>query len=433
MLKDEELTVLLEKAQTKLQEAALKTASIEVDLARLKERNRKSAGEAVAASLAGSSSGTGVNSGDDGTGSISNRSVEELLDHRRLQHQQRNEEQKGAADASNTPTNTTTPTATVPARKRKRSAQIASNKSARGWQQTPNRKWHRGYFVDAEGSTPQPNNDVARRVQWLRDVATSLPSDILTYHHGNGGNEETANEGSTDDGGDVVRSPHQRKTKKPKQKPALRRGNPLTATERASVRVAFVESGGYPDWSRIIASGESAGMGGKKATAWDCFRYVQKEPSSLLLAASAHADAAPGTNTTAVARSSTTNSFLPSQPWGSDEDAALLTAVMSLGPQFVLSRDTVSSLARELFADRSVKQIKKRANESLVNPNYRSPAVRWTDEEERMLVLMMRAYGHCPSPLVKVFGHFSNVASKSIAEKWSRLQGHNSKGQGKSR
>ena len=386
-----------------------------------KERNRRAAGEAVAASLPATSGGDG------GTGSISNRRVEELLDQRRLRLRQH---QKVAADAATTSTckSTINPTATAttptaPGRKRKRSTGI---KSARGWQQTPNRKWHRRYFVDAEGSTPQPNNDVARRAQWLRDVASSLPPDTLSYHHGSGGKEETGNGEEADDGDDdVVAIPQQqqRKTnaKKPKQKAASRRGNPLTAAERATVRAAFVESEGYPDWSRIIASDESAIAGVKKATAWDCFRYVQKEASSLLLDGGAS-----GTNARAVARSSTSNSSLPSQPWGSDEDAALLTAVMSLGPQFTLSRDSVSGLARELFADRSVKQIKKRANESLVNPNYRSPAVRWTDEEERMLVLMMRAYGHCPSPLVKAFGHFPNVASKSISEKWSRLQGHSS-------
>ena len=155
-----------------------------------KERNRRAAGEAVAASLAATGGG-----GDGGTGSISNRRVEGLLDQRRLRLQQH---QKVTADAATNstcksttnPTATATSTPTAPGRKRKRSASI---KSARGWQQMPNRKWHRRYFVDAEGSTPQPNNDVARRAQWLRDVASSLPSDTLSYHHGSGGKEETDN------------------------------------------------------------------------------------------------------------------------------------------------------------------------------------------------------------------------------------------------
>ena len=411
-----------------------------VKLSRLKERNRKSARE-VAASLAAAAAGNGIRDSGVGGGSISNRRVEELLDERHLQQlhatASRSRLDLGATHAAPPPP----ATSSTGVRKRKRSAQTARSKSARSWQQTPNRKWHRAYFVDAEGSTPQPNNDVARRAEWLRDVTSSLPSDILNYICRNNGEEAVGGNGvdvSESEGGtrSIDTSPLQ-KQKKKKQKAAPRLGNPLTAEERASIRATFVESGGHPDWSRIIASGESAATCvGNKATAWDCFRYIQKEASSLLLmaspaplrAAGAPSDyAAPATNTVAAVASgarlaASKTSSLPSQPWGSDVDAILLTAVMSLGPQFNLSRDTVSNLARKLFGDRSVKQIKKRANESLVNPNYRSTAVRWTDEEERMLVLLMRAYGNCPSPLVKVFGHFPNVASKSVAEKWLRLQ-----------
>lgn len=453
-------------------------------LTKLKEHNRTSARE-IACSIATATAaivtaGDDVQSDDAGITEVtSNQRVKELLD-RRQQRQLRQQQQRRdaatpgpsglsrtAAPAAPPPPHpaATSSTATGVRVNRKRPVETVSSKSTRAWQQNPNRKWHRTYFVDAEGSTPQPNNDVARRAEWLEDVTSSLPPDILIYTcciH----NEETANDGSRIDesaqegkcaigkakrktgaeGGDTdIRSTNssslqqQKQTRKKKLKVATSRGNPLTAQERASVRTTFVESGGYPDWSRIhVTSGSADTVGGTKATAWDCFRYIQKEASSLLLAASAaSAHVAAGsshtpahtTNATVVASAaaatasaSSKKSSLPSQPWGSDEDSILLTAVMSLGPQCALTRDTVCNLARELFGDRSVKQIKKRANESLVNPNYRSTAVRWTDEEERMLVLLMKSYGHCPNPLVKVFAHFPNVASKSVAEKWMRLQ-----------
>lgn len=466
-------------------------------LSRLKEHNRTSARE-VACSIATATAAIvtagdevqsdEVQSDDAGiTEGISNQRVKELLDRRQqrqlllqLQQQQRDAAtpsglSRTAAPAAPPPPHpaATTSTTTGVRVKRKRPVETVSNKSTRAWQQNPNRKWHRTYFVDAEGSTPQPNNDVARRVKWLEDVTSSLPPDILSYTCCNH-NKETADNGCRIDesaqegkcaigkakrktepaGGDTdIRSTNsssrqqQKQTRKKKPKASTSRGNPLTAQEQASVRTTFVESGGDPDWSRIIrTSGSADTIGGTKATEWDCFRYIQKEASSLLLAASpvsAHVAAgsshtpAHTTNATDVASAAATaasasakakKSSLPSQPWGSDEDSILLTAVMSLGPQFALTRDTVCNLARELFGDRSVKQIKKRANESLVNPNYRSTAVRWTDEEERMLVLLMKSYGHCPNPLVKVFAHFPNVASKSVAEKWMRLQRTNNKG-----
>ena len=453
-----------------------------VRLSRLKERNRQAAREvACSIATAASSVATTATANEiknsvpwNSDAGISNRSVEELL-HRRLQLQQQQQQQQqqkrrntAASSGISPPTAPAapppshppaTPASTVT------SHQGARKRKKKAWQQTPNnRKWHRTYFVDAEGSTPQPNNDVARREERLRGVSSSLPPDTLRHNFFSKDHEETSN-GNADNSksaqndktrteaseGDacigtstrsIPASSPQQKQKRKKHKAASRRGNPLTAEERASVRATFVESGGYPDWSRIIATSESADSSdGNKASAWDCFRYIQKEASSLLLesspdpatvaAGSAGHTAAHAAASTAVAAAAAAagtrsaaskNSSLPSQPWGSEEDATLLTAVMSLGPQFALSRDTVSTLARELFGDRSVKQIKKRANESLVNPNYRSTAVRWTDEEERMLVLLMKAYGHCPSPLVKVFAHFPNVASKSVAEKWMRLQ-----------
>ena len=423
-------------------------------LSKLKEHNRTSARE-VACSIA-TATGTAtadddIKCGDAGiSGSISNRRVKELLNQRQ-QRQLRN------ASGSPPPPHpaATSSTDTGVGVKRKRPVPIVSSKSTRAWQQNPNRKWHRTFFVDAEGSIPQPNNDVARRAEWLEDVTSSLPPDILRLPTKGRGIDQSAQEGkcaigeakrkTETAGGDtdtrsINSSSHQqqKQTRKKKHKAATSRWNPLTAQERASARTTFVESGGYPDWSCIIGtSGSADAVGGTKAAAWDCFRYIQKEALSLLLAASpASAQVPPGssgtahgTNTTVVAAAaaapaaaasaSTKKSSLLSQPWGSDEDAILLTAVMSLGPQFALTRDTVCNLARELFGDRSVKQSKKRANESLVNPNYRSTAVRWTDEEERMLVLLMKSYA---LSLVKVFGHFPNVASKSVAEKWMRLQ-----------
>lgn len=257
-------------------------------LSRLKEHNRTSAREVACsittatATAAIGTAGDDFQSDDAGiTGGISNHRVKELLDRRQQRQQQ--QQQRDAATPSGL-SRTAAPAAPIPPHpsatsskatgvrvKRKRPVETVSSKSTRAWQQNPNRKWHRTYFVDAEGSTPQPNNDVARRAEWLEDVtSSSLPPDILSYTCCNH-NEETADDGCRNDEsaqegkcaianskkkteaaeGDtdtrIINSSsrqQQRQTRKKKHKAATCRGNQLTAQQRVSVRTTFVESGG---------------------------------------------------------------------------------------------------------------------------------------------------------------------------------------------
>ncbi len=82
------------------------------------------------------------------------------------------------------------------------------------------------------------------------------------------------------------------------------------------------------------------------------------------------------------------------------EDELLLKYVAASGPQFVINHHTSTFLSQRFFPRLSPRQISNRLNTLLLNPNYKSE--KWTDFEERMLVLGMKAFSESISPITKV-------------------------------
>lgn len=82
------------------------------------------------------------------------------------------------------------------------------------------------------------------------------------------------------------------------------------------------------------------------------------------------------------------------------EDELLLKCVAASGPQFVINHHTATSLSQRFFPHLSTRQICVRLNSLLVNPNYKNE--KWTDFEERILVLGMKAFSENLNPLTKV-------------------------------
>lgn len=105
-------------------------------------------------------------------------------------------------------------------------------------------------------------------------------------------------------------------------------------------------------------------------------------------------------------------------PWSPDEDELLLKYLAAHGPQYLLQRDCAVQTCRNLFPNRSTKQVILRAQSSLINPNYVQNS--WDTNEKRKLALLVRAYSNEPNPINSVSRafHFPHRASKSVAEKW---------------
>jgi len=104
--------------------------------------------------------------------------------------------------------------------------------------------------------------------------------------------------------------------------------------------------------------------------------------------------------------------------WSPDEDELLLKYLASHGPQYLLQGDCAVQTCRNLFPDRSTKQVILRAQSTLINPNYVQNA--WDTNEKRKLALLVRAYSNKPHPINSASRpiHFSHRAPKSVTEKW---------------
>jgi hypothetical protein len=104
--------------------------------------------------------------------------------------------------------------------------------------------------------------------------------------------------------------------------------------------------------------------------------------------------------------------------WSPEEDELLLKYLAIHGPQYLLQGDCAVQTCRNLFPDRSTKQVILRAQSSLINPNYVQNA--WDTYEKRKLALLVRAYSNEPNPINSVSRpvHFPHRAPKSVAEKW---------------
>ena len=99
-----------------------------------------------------------------------------------------------------------------------------------------------------------------------------------------------------------------------------------------------------------------------------------------------------------------------------DEDELFFKFIAASGPQMVINSHTTTVMARRLFPHASGVQILNRANQSFINPQFINE--KWSDEEERMLVMGMKVYGENAAPKAALL--LDNRASRMVTDKWTR-------------
>ena len=114
-----------------------------------------------------------------------------------------------------------------------------------------------------------------------------------------------------------------------------------------------------------------------------------------------------------------------SSVWTRDEDELLFKFIAAAGPQTVIdSKNTLvqSTLCTQLLPHKSKKQIFTRVNHTLLNPNMQRND--WSDYEERRLPICMKVY-YTPDPqdgfqLYCASTHCYGRSTKSVVDKWNR-------------
>uniref|UniRef100_A0A7S4IXM9 Myb-like domain-containing protein n=1 Tax=Odontella aurita TaxID=265563 RepID=A0A7S4IXM9_9STRA len=303
---------------------------------------------------------------------------------------------------------------------------------SRRWTCREDRKWSRRYFLDQEGSTPNPNEETKlkgeeeadvpflhRFAPWskaevkdLRDAVDEVRMEQISKQPESkpeGENEEGEEiDGMKTSGGQIPDADvdfgrvatllYQNRTKGDMNSAERSLSEcrskylALGSQSEDSLKFTAVESrkisemvhihGGHPPWDMVAA------FHGSKWTPWECFQhYVSHQPESRL--------------------------------WTPEEDELLLKYMAAHGPGLLFNRKgAAADAAVRLFPDRTAMQLTSRANASLLNPNYKNEA--WSDDEERRLALCMKVYRDAQSPLLRACTHFSDRASKSVSEKWLR-------------
>jgi len=104
--------------------------------------------------------------------------------------------------------------------------------------------------------------------------------------------------------------------------------------------------------------------------------------------------------------------------WNLYHDEFLLKFVAAVGPQYVMDSRAASDLSIKFLPHFDVTQILTRAHRSLVNPNLY--CCRWSQNEERKLVLSMKVYSENRNDIGKARNHFPHRSAKMVSEKWVR-------------
>lgn len=271
---------------------------------------------------------------------------------------------------------------------RKKNSDEPSNDSkkiyvGKKWKFDPYRKWTRRFFVDPEGSIPEPNDDIVKRRKleegkfffhtcppWSKKEEQTLVSIVTNMM-------KKCEKSFEDLEFDQVASALEERMK------TVDKNSPATAKPRSGVecRLKYADAvkktpftkaqsikileqvhlhNGAPSWPEVAA--------GVDRSTWECLTtYMTKLSSSR------------------------------GQPFTPAEDELLLKIVAAAGPQFVLNTGIAADLAARFFPDRSPKQVLSRLNGSLVNPNFAREV--WSDEEERRLVLLMKVYRDTQFPI----------------------------------
>ena len=238
------------------------------------------------------------------------------------------------------------------------------------------KRMRRSYFVSPHVAQPMASNADTRTRERLRaafPIPWSKPESMeLTT---------ATNELGTDDWDRVAdrvtsrsalecRLQHQQSTKT----------RPFSNDEKDSIQ-RLVQEHDKPDWEDVVNELDDR-------TAWECYvcYRTQLQPISTDV------------------------------PWSPTEDALLLQFYAACGPQHVVDSASLADAATRFFPDKSVVQLNRRVNQSLLNPNLVQDS--WTPDDERKLCILMKLYSRDPNPLSRVACHFTDRATKSVNLKW---------------
>lgn len=152
---------------------------------------------------------------------------------------------------------------------------------------------------------------------------------------------------------------------------------PFTKEESLKIFELLHQHNGHPPWHLVALTLNT------NRTPFQCFKYAQRKLLCNPL------------------------------PWNREDDELLLKLIAASGPQIVLNNHTATFICHKFFPHFSRANILHRCNETLVNPNLENK--RWSEEEERLLVLGMRVFSEAESPINRAavrylppwFGSFS--------------------------
>ena len=138
--------------------------------------------------------------------------------------------------------------------------------------------------------------------------------------------------------------------------------NPFTKAESLKI-IEFLHKHNHnanPPWHIVAKTLDTS------RTPFQCFRHAQTKLSNSLME---------------LANPTT---------FSQDEDELLFKFIAASGPQFVINHHTATLMAQKFFPHASHFQVIHRANMSLVNPQFVNE--KWSEEEERTLVMGMKVY-----------------------------------------
>mmetsp|Transcript_7527 Transcript_7527/g.11485 ORF Transcript_7527/g.11485 Transcript_7527/m.11485 type:complete len:504 (+) Transcript_7527:139-1650(+) len=309
-------------------------------------------------------------------------------------------------------------------------------KNVRGWRFKSDRKWTRRFFLDPYQSTPKPNPETIQRRQWEGDLVgegsyryspwSKQELELLLACA-----EERRQQQATDEMKQVkdadinfhevmklIKQELSKRKLTPSQirkiqsnsysscdqakhdtiqlrlyedyrnkflttlSPSINK-TPFTKVESSKILDFVRRYDDNPPWSTIAQSLNNS------RTPFQCFRHVQIKMNNNVATLNEH------------------------------EDELLFKFIAASGPQLVLNHHTATYLSQQFFPHLSTGQVLIRANTSFhVNPNYRSE--RWSETEERILVLGMRAYCDDDFSVSKVASLLPNRSLKLVMDKWNR-------------
>ena len=232
----------------------------------------------------------------------------------------------------------------------------------------PNRPWTQRFFVDAQGTVPEPNEDSKLRTRlaegksFLHQTPLWTKKEVSTLHE----IVDKALEGTENTKKSLESLDFERVAEELNKKCKAYRSaqecrvkyqpnrSPITKQESLALLKHF-------------HAGEELSLPGR--TKWQSFQAFHGA-----------------------------NSDKKRSPWTLEEDQTLLRIIAAAGPQQVIDQHFSAQLSGLL--QKHPKSILQRTMNSLLNPNYLND--QWSDEDERKLCLAMKIYRDVSSPFVAV-------------------------------